>query len=124
MAKEVDMSQRTIIKIVDNLRELCVKFYRNHPIQLGEDGCVVEADTAIFAKYHIGRRPARELWMFGLADSGFNSSWVALFLVPNRTTNTLLHIFLIFNKNSTEVIFISACIFSFLILSTLKRRKH
>ena len=57
MAKEVDISQKTIIKIVDNLRELCVKFYRNHPIQLGGDSCVVEADESLFRlkqKYHRG----------------------------------------------------------------------
>ena len=48
MAKEVDISQRTIIKIVDNIREQCVKFYRNHPIQLGGDGCVIEADESLF----------------------------------------------------------------------------
>ena len=68
MAKEVDMSQRTIVKIVDNLRELCVKFYRDQPIQLGGDGCVVEADESLFRhnqKYHRGRQPAGELWVFG-----------------------------------------------------------
>ena len=39
----MDMSQRTIVNIVDNPRELCVKFYRDHAIQLGGDGRVVEA---------------------------------------------------------------------------------
>ena len=64
MAKEVDMSRRTIIKIVDNLRELCVKFYRDHLIQLGGDDRVVEAYESLFRnkqKYHRGRQPAREL---------------------------------------------------------------
>ena len=42
------MIQRTIIEILDNLRELCVKFYRDHPIELGRDGRVVEADERIF----------------------------------------------------------------------------
>ena len=37
-----------------------------------------------------GRQPARELWVFGLADRGFNPSRVALVLLPNRTLNTLL----------------------------------
>ena len=74
MAKEVDMSQRTIIKIIDNLRELCVKFYRDHPIQLGVDDRVVEAGERIFRHkqtYHRDRQPVREIWVYGLADRGF-----------------------------------------------------
>ena len=89
MAKEVDMGQITIIKIVDNLRELCVKV-RDYPIQLGGDGCGVEADESLFRhkqKQYRGRQPARVL---GLADRGFNPSRIALFLVPNRTSNNLL----------------------------------
>ena len=33
---------------------------------------------------------AKEHWVFGLADRGFNLSLVTLFLVSNRTSNTLL----------------------------------
>ena len=34
--------------------------------------------------------------MFGLADNGFKPSRVALFLVPNTTTNTLVPLFLMY----------------------------
>ena len=66
----------------DNLRELCVKFYRDHPIQLSGDGCDVKADESLFRhkqKYHRDRQPDRELLVFGLADRGFNPSRVDCF---------------------------------------------
>jgi len=50
--------------------------------QISEDGCIVEADGSLFRhkqKYHRGLQLARELWVFVLADRGFNPSWVAHF---------------------------------------------
>ena len=88
------------------LSQWCVKFNRDHPIQLGGDGHVVEAGASLFRhkqKYHRRRQPARELWVFRLADIGFNPSRVALFLVPNRTSNTLLPLIESTRKDGTIV---------------------
>ncbi|ORD96001.1 hypothetical protein HERIO_2023 [Hepatospora eriocheir] len=92
---EVNIKNKSIIKIIDLLRNQCFKYKTKNPIRLGGDGMIVQIDESLFRhkqKYHRGRQPTREIWVFRLDDCSFIPAKISLYVVPNRTANTLLPI--------------------------------
>ena len=90
---KIPLNKHTVIKVFLFLRQICVDHRNNKPIKLGGGRVKVEIDKSLFRhkqKYHRGRQPERELWVFGLAENTGNKKNVSLHLVDDRKADTLL----------------------------------
>ena len=90
---ETGVSQRTIGDLFHLFRTIiCEKLQRN-PIKLGENNHIIEIDESCFrhsAKYGRGRKPEKEIWVFGLIDRHSEPTVSYLEVVENRSAETLL----------------------------------
>ena len=76
-------------------REVCRRYIDSHPIALGGTGIICAIDESCFShkqKYHRGRAPEREIWVFGIVDTSFKPARAYLQIVDDRTQETLLPI--------------------------------
>ena len=92
---ETGVNKKVLIDFYDDLRILCQKYFEEHPIRLGGDGIIVQADESMFRykpKYNGGRATDQEVWVFGLADVSFAPAMVYLQVVQNRTAEVLIPI--------------------------------
>ena len=92
---EVNISKNAVKHFVNELRIKCVEHFARNPMQLGGEGVVCQIDESLFRhkqKYHVGRVPERELWVFGIADTRYTPAKIHLSLVVNRSAATLLPI--------------------------------
>ncbi|MGL5706783.1 MAG: transposase [Aeromonas sp.] len=92
---ELSISRETINKILTKLRCNIRRFFDANPIRLGGPGIICQIDESLFRhkpKYHVGRYPSNEKWVFGIADTSYTPAKVFLQLVPNRQADTLLPI--------------------------------
>ena len=76
------------------LRDVCTTKLLNTPIQLhvGSQDVVVQIDESLFnhkSKYNWGRRPQKELWVFGLADTSHKPTITYLEIIEKRDAATL-----------------------------------
>ncbi|XP_071152157.1 uncharacterized protein [Mytilus edulis] len=95
VVKQVDIGEKTVIQMYQYLRDVCSTKLLNTPIELGGPGVVVQIDESLFnhkSKYNRGRRPKKELWVFGLADTSFKPAITYMELVEKRDAATLLPI--------------------------------
>ena len=75
------------------LREVVSEQLMNNPIQLGGPGVIVEIDESLFRhkpKYHRGRYPVEDSWVFGMVDRSTSPAIGVMEIVPDRTATTLL----------------------------------
>ena len=75
------------------LREVVSEQLVNNPIQLGGPGLIGEIDESLFRhkpKYHRGRYPVEDCWVFGMVDCSTSPEIGVMEIVPDRTATTLL----------------------------------
>ncbi|ORD93149.1 hypothetical protein ECANGB1_978 [Enterospora canceri] len=92
---EVNLNKKVVMKIIDRLRTFCCLNVAENPVKLGGDGIVVQIDESLFRhkqKYHRGRQPGCEIWVFGLADVSFTPAKISLYVVDDHKASTLLPI--------------------------------
>jgi ISXO2-like transposase domain len=89
------LSKPTVIMIYAFLRDICKKYLENNPIMLGGEGIVCQVDESLFSykpKYHRGRAPEQEQWVFGIVDTSFSPALGYMECVERRNAETLLPI--------------------------------
>jgi hypothetical protein len=92
--KQVEIGEKTVIQMYQYLRDVCTTKLLNTPIQLhvGSQDVVVQIDESLFnhkSKYNWGRRPQKELWVFGLADTSHKPTITYLEIIEKRDAATL-----------------------------------
>ena len=93
--KQVEIGEKTVIQMYQYLCDVCTTKLLNTPIQLGGQDVVVQIDASLFkykSKYNRDRRPQKELWVFGLADTSYKPAITYLEIVEKRDAATLLPI--------------------------------
>src|SRR6187402_2665159 len=84
-----------MILIYRSLRDICRKYFADNPIRLGGTGVICQIDESLFAykpKYHRGRAPENEKWIFGIVDTSFTPARGYMECVERRNAATLLPI--------------------------------
>jgi hypothetical protein len=97
IAHDFSLSKASILKINEFLRERCRQYFLANPIRLGGNGTICQIDESMFRykqKYHTGRAPQQERWVFGIADTSSSPAKYFVTLVNNRAANTLQPIIL------------------------------
>ena len=92
---QLAVSARTLVDFYNFLREVCSAALIRNPVQLGGPGRIVQIDESLFAhkpKYHRGRAPRNEIWVFGMADCTSNPALGFMQIVERRNAETLLPI--------------------------------
>ena len=93
--EQTGLSRTVVVDIFNFLREVCSTALLQTPIVLGGQGTIVQIDESLFnhkAKYHRGRHPQQETWVFGLADTSTTPATSFLQIVERRDAATLLPI--------------------------------
>ncbi|VDI73726.1 Hypothetical predicted protein [Mytilus galloprovincialis] len=75
------------------LRDVCSTKLLNTPIELGRPRVVVQIDENLLnhkSKYNRGRRPKKDLWVFGLADTSFKPAITYMEIVEKRDAAILI----------------------------------
>ena len=90
------VSQKSIIQIYQFLRDVCsAKLVALNGEKLGGPGVIVEIDESLFRhkpKYHRGRAPQNELWVFGMVDTSYTPCRGYMEIVERRDAATLIPI--------------------------------
>jgi len=84
------LSIRTVVTVLQRLREICSLKILHGNIKLGSHGKTVEIDESMFGhkcKYNRGRI-GRGTWVFGMVERGTGRALT--FRVPNRARETLV----------------------------------
>ena len=92
---QLAVSAPTLVDFYNFLREVCSTALIRNPVQLGGPGRIVQIDESLFAhkpKYHRGRAPQSEIWVFGMADCTSNPALGFMQIVDRRNAETLLPI--------------------------------
>ena len=92
-ADNTGLTEKTIAQIYIFLREVASGQLLAVPVQLGGPGKIVEIDESLFrhkSKYHRGRYPANDAWVFGMVDRSSSPSVGVMEIVADRTATTLL----------------------------------
>ena len=91
----VSATAQLAVDFYNFLREVCSTALIRNPVQLGGPGRIVQIDESLFAhkpKYHRGRAPQSEIWVFGMADCTSNPTVGFMQIVDRRNAETLLPI--------------------------------
>lgn len=96
-AQEVEITEKSAIQLYQYFRDVCSWRLVHHDPQivLGGTGQVVSIDESLFChkvKYHRGRAPNTEVWVFGLVDISHSPALGYMEVVPRRDAATLLPI--------------------------------
>ena len=94
-ADTTGVSQKTIVQLYQYMRDVCSTKLLNTPPDLGGPGVVVQIDESLFnhkSKYQRGRRPDKETWVFGIADTSTKLAVTYMQTVAKRDAATLLPI--------------------------------
>ena len=94
-AEEAEVTESTGSQVYQWFREVCSTKLVNTPIILGGRNVTVQIEESLFRhkpKYHRGRSPSSEQWVFGLVDTSSSPSLGYMELVPRRDAQTLLPI--------------------------------
>jgi transposase-like protein len=94
-ADTTGVSQKTIVQLYQYMRYVCSTKLLNTPPDLGGPGVVVQIDESLFnhkSKYQRGRRPDKETWVFGIADTSTKPAVTYMQTVAKRDAATLLPI--------------------------------
>lgn len=89
------ISKNLILKIFKLLRENTKKYFDKNPVRLGGVGVVCQIDESMFRyrqKYHRGRNPDGERWVFGIVDTSCSPASYFVQLVENRSCRILFPI--------------------------------
>jgi transposase-like protein len=93
--EEVGISKPTMILIYKYLRDICRRYFVANPVRLGGPGVTCQVDESLFGykpKYHRGRAPEEERWVFGIVDTRFRPALGYMESVEKRDAATLLPI--------------------------------
>ena len=93
--EQLAVSAKTLVDFYNFLREVCSAALIRNPVQLGGPSRIVQIDESLFAhkpKYHRGRGPQNEMWVFGMADCTSNPALRFVQIVDRRDAETLLPI--------------------------------
>jgi transposase-like protein len=91
--REFGVSKTLILKVFKTLRERCKNYLLENPVRLGGVGVVCQIDESMFRykqKYHTGRMPEGERWVFGIVDTSISPATYFVTLVEDRSARTLL----------------------------------
>ena len=91
----VGVSRVSVMQANKFFREICSTKLLQNPIVLGNPGVVVEIDESLFShkvKAHRGHPPRKEVWVFGIVDTGHQPALGYMQIVPRRDAATLLPI--------------------------------
>ena len=94
-AKKTGVSAQAIVQLYQYLRDVCSWKLMNINPQLGGPGVVVQIDESLFrhkSKYHRGRAPKKEVWVFGMVDTSFKPVRGYMEIVDRRDAATLIPI--------------------------------
>ena len=94
VAEEAEVMESTVSQCTSGL-EVCSTKLVNTPIGLGGRNVTVQIDELLFRhkpKYHPGRVPRGEQWVFGLVDTSSSPSLGYMELIPRRDAQTILPI--------------------------------
>ena len=94
-AGAVGVSRVSVMQVNKFFREICSTKVLQNPIVLGNPGVVVEIDESLFShkvKAHRGHPPCKEVWVFGIVDTGHQPALGYMQIVPRRDAATLLPI--------------------------------
>ena len=84
-----------VCQLYGEFREICTDYFAKNPIKLGRPGIIVQIDESCFShkvKFHHGRPPSKQLWVFGLVDTSTNPGVGFMQIVERRDEATLLTI--------------------------------
>ena len=84
---QLAVAAKTLVDFYNFLREVCSTALIRNPVQLGGPGRIVQIDESLFAhklKYHRGRAPQSEIWVFGMADCTSNPALGFMQIVVRR----------------------------------------
>jgi len=88
---ETEVGHPNVVFWHKKFRQICARYFRNHPIRLGGGRLIVEADETFLSRRH-GRRGKRvrrcPKWVFGIVERGLNLSYFRV--VTRRNAATLL----------------------------------
>lgn len=104
---EVDISHSALYAFIKTLQKACINWFIKYPILLGGSGVICQIDESLFrhkTKYHRGRAPQNEKWVFGIADVSFIPAKIYLQCVDDRSQTTLVPIILQVCRPNTIVI--------------------
>jgi ISXO2-like transposase domain len=82
-----------MVMIYAFLRDICRKYLDSNPMVLGGEDIVCQVDESVFSykpKYHRGRAPEKQKWVFGIVDTSFTPALGYMECVERRNAETLL----------------------------------
>jgi hypothetical protein len=91
--EDTGLSRPTISLIYGFMRDICKRYF--DPIKLGGEGIICQVDESLFSykpKYHRGRAPEEERWVFGIVDTSYTPARGYMQCVERRNSATLLPI--------------------------------
>ena len=91
-ADTLDVSRQCVQQHFQFLREVCSTHLLATPMFLGGRNVIVQIDESLFKhkpKYHRGRAPASEQWVFGICDTSMTPGVTYMEIVPDRRAQTL-----------------------------------
>ena len=94
-ADTLDVSRQCVQQHFQFLREVCSTHLLATPMFLGGRNVIVQIDESLFKhkpKYHRGRAPASEQWVFGICDTSTTPGVTYMEIVPDRRAQTLIPI--------------------------------
>ena len=94
-ADEAQVTEASACQVYQWLREVCSTKLINTQIVLGSPNTIVQIDESLFRhkpKYHRGRAPQSEQWVFGLVDTSQSPALGFMEIVPRRDAQALLPI--------------------------------
>ena len=89
------VDRRAVGNIFTSIRACIAAYFKKNPVQLGGPGVIVQIDESAFGhkqKYHRGRMPKSNLWVFGLVDTSTRPATGYMQIVDQRDSATLLPI--------------------------------
>lgn len=92
---EAGLSRPTVVQAYRFLRKICGTYLAANPIRLGGPGITCQVDESLFCykpKYHRGRAPEYERWVFGVVDTSYTPACGYMECVERRDAATLLPI--------------------------------
>ncbi|KAG0424975.1 hypothetical protein DMUE_6063, partial [Dictyocoela muelleri] len=95
VCKDYSVSRPTLSAIYKFLRSRVSEFFAKEPIRLGGPGIICQVDESLFVhkvKYHRGRSPREQVWVFAIVDTSTSPSIGYMRVVEDRSASTLLPI--------------------------------
>lgn len=94
VCETLGVSNHTMVDVFNFFRQICKRYFDQHPIKLGGEQRIIQIDESCFSskpKYHRGRSP-NPIWVFGMVDCSTRPALGYMEIVAKRDAKTLLKI--------------------------------